>query len=384
MITPCRRWHELSLIERQARAAQGSGDPTWDLAEALLHGLPTSAGRVGFRAGNYPDPRGEPELRRRIAARENAKYGLSVDEDHIVVTHGATEALFLLAHTFLDPGDRVAVQAPSVLFYRDILENLGAVVVPLDAEPDGAAPARMRWVHSPSNPDGLVLADGAMAGHAEAAGADDALLLVDQVYDELIVGGERPRENQALLDAGHVAKVNSVSKSFGCPGIRVGWITTAPAVARMLTGVAERLRMGPSLVAQRAAAALLEQPLDGNLPMLAERRAVAVRALSLLDVFEPAAPPAGGLCFWLKLTDPTAGARRFCDRTLAETGVRLMPGPGFWRGTDDRVRLAFGAAPEYLDAAFGRLHRLADSGATGAGGRGIRSRPDRSLRQVSR
>lgn len=358
MISPCRPWHDLSLIERQARAAQHDARPTWDLSEALLRGLPSSAGQVTFRAESYPDPQGERELRRRIAARENAKYGLSLTEDHIVVTHGATEALFLLAHTFLDPGDRVAVQAPSFLFYREILENLGAGLVPLNAEPDSARTTRMRLLHSPSNPDGRVLADGALSFHAEAAAADGALLVVDQVYDELIVGGTRPHEDQSLLDSGHLVKVNSVSKAFGCPGVRIGWIATAPAVAEVLTGVAERLRMGPSLVAQQAAAGLLAQPVDGNLTLLAERRAIALEALSTLDLFETAPPPAGGLFLWLKLAGPNAGAQQFCDRALAETGVRLMPGPGFWQGTDDRVRLSFGAAPEYLDAAFDRLRRL--------------------------
>lgn len=372
MISTCRPWHQLSLIERQARAAQHGGQPTWDLSEALLRGLPTSTGRVEFRAETYPDPQGERELRRRIAARENEKYGLSVTEDHIVVTHGATEALFLLAHTFLDPGDRVAVQAPSFLFYREILENLGAGLVPLNAEPDSARPARMRLLHSPSNPDGLVLAEGALSVHAAAARADGALLVLDQVYDELIVGGTRPREDQALLDTGHMVKVNSLSKAFGCPGLRIGWITTAPAVADLLTGVAERLRMGPSLAAQQAATGLLEQPVDGNLELLAERRAIALEALSTLDIFEAAAPPAGGLFLWLKLADPNAGAQQFCDRALAETGVRLMPGTGFWQGTDDRIRLSFGAVPEILDAAFDRLRRLTVASAgltTACGGR---------------
>ncbi|WP_414170125.1 pyridoxal phosphate-dependent aminotransferase [Streptoverticillium reticulum] len=384
MIVPSRRWHELSVIERQARAAQRSEQPTWDLSEALMRGLPTSTGQVTFNAETYPDPQGMRKLRRRIAARENAKYGLSLGEDHIVVTHGATEALFLLAHTFLTPGDRVAVQAPSVLFYREILENLGATVVPLNAESDSATPARMRLLHSPSNPDGRLLAEGAAALHAEAAGADGALLVMDQVYDELIVGGTRPREDQDLLDAGHVAKVNSVSKSFGCPGVRLGWISTAPALAEALTGVAERLRMGPSSVAQQAAAALLEQPVDGNLPTLAERQAIAMKALPMLDFFEAAAPPAGGLFLWLKLADRNAGAQRLCDRALSEVGVRLMPGPGFWQGTDDRVRLSFGAVPESLSEAFDRLRQLAGPARTQAGEHGTRSCTDRPTPQVSR
>lgn len=384
MIVPSRRWHELSVIERQARAARHGGQPTWDLAEALMRGLPTSTGRVAFSAETYPDPQGMRELRRRIAARENAKYGLSLDEDHIVVTHGATEALFLLAHTFLAPGDRVAVQAPSVLFYREILENLGATVIPLDAEPDGAAPVRMRLLHSPSNPDGRLLTNDTVVTHAEAADADGALLVMDQVYDELIVGGARPREDRALLDSGHVAKVNSVSKTFGCPGVRIGWISTAPALAEVLTGVAERLRMGPSLVAQQAAAALLEQPVDENLTTLAERQAIAMKALPTLDLFEAAAPAAGGPFLWLKLADPNGGAQRLCDRALAEAGVRLMPGPGFWRGTDDRVRLSFGAVPECLSAAFDRLQRLASPVPARAGERGTRTPTDRPRQQVSR
>lgn len=359
MISTCRPWHELSLMERQARAAVSAGQPTWDLSEALLRGLPTSRGRVEFHAEDYPDPQGERELRRRIAARENAKYGLSLTEDHIVVTHGATEALFLLTYTFLSPGDQVAVQAPGFLFYREILENLGVGLVALNAESFSGRRARMRLLHSPSNPDGRVLADGVMALHAEAARADGALLVVDQVYDELIVRGGRPREDQALIDSGHVAKVNSVSKAFGCPGVRIGWITAAPTLVDVLTGVVERLRMGPSLLAQQAAAALLEQPVDANVALLAERHAVALEAVGTLGVFEKATPAAGGLFLWLKLADPLASAERFCDRALAEAGVRLMPGTAFWQGTDDRVRLSYGAAPDYLDTAFDRLRRMA-------------------------
>jgi aspartate/methionine/tyrosine aminotransferase len=358
MIHTRRAWHELSLIERQARTAQQKEQRTWDLSEALLRGLPSSTGRVAFGAENYPDPQGERELRRRIAVRENAKYGLRVTEDHIVVTHGATEALFLLAHTFLDPGDRVAVQAPSFLFYQEILENLGAHLVPLGAEPPAAGPTRMRLLHSPSNPTGRVLTEEAVASGAEAARSEGALLVLDQVYDELIVEGSRPREKQAFIDGGHMAKVNSVSKAFGCPGLRVGWITTAPEVAELLTGVAERLRMGPSLVAQQAAAALLDEPVDGNVPLLAARQAVALKALASFDVFEAADPPAGGLFLWLRLADPAVGAEQLCERALAQCGVRLMPGTGFWQGTNDRVRVSIGGTPEHLDAAFDRLRRL--------------------------
>jgi aspartate/methionine/tyrosine aminotransferase len=358
MISTRRPWHELSLIERQSRAAQQAGRRTWDLSEALLRGLASSTGRVEFDAEDYPDPQGQREIRRRIAARENAKYGLSVTEDHIVMTHGATEALLLLAHTFLDAGDRVAVQAPSFAFYQEILENQGAHLVPLGAESDSTRPVRMRLLHSPSNPTGLVLSEEVLTAQAEAAAAEGSLLVVDQVYDELIVEGRRARESQALLDRGHLAKVNSVSKAFGCPGVRMGWITTAPELAELLTGVAERLRMGPSLVAQRVTEALLSLPLDGNVPLLAERQAVALKALATLDLFEPAVAPAGGLFLWLKLADPDASAEQLCDRALTECGVRMMPGTGFWQGTNDRVRVSIGGPPEHIDAAFDRLRQL--------------------------
>jgi Aminotransferase class I and II len=123
-----RPWHCLSEMKQHSRDIKLLGRKVCDLAEAVPQGisLPVTRSRGDF--GAYPDAQGASELRQRIAERENAKYGLHLTAHNIVVTNGAAEALFLVVHAFVKPGDTVLVQVPSIYLYRDIIENHGGLV----------------------------------------------------------------------------------------------------------------------------------------------------------------------------------------------------------------------------------------------------------------
>lgn len=352
-----RPWHAPSPIEQYARMLRVATRPVFDLAEAVPRVEPLLGTAAMCDWTSYPDSRGMLELRERIAERENAKYGLRLTADHIVITNGATEAISLLIYACVPPGQGVRVRAPSVFLYRDAIENNGAVAIRLDDR--GFAGRAPLWlVNNPSNPDGSVLSAAAVHDLIEQARGDGALLALDQIYDELLYGVARPREDQRAIDDGVLAKVNSVSKSFGAPGIRIGWIACHPDLAQMLSGVAERQRISVSAPSQCEAARLVRLPLDPLTSAIAARRQITCDWLASERVFEGAEPKAGLFC-WLALRDHRVSAGEFCDRAFREEGVWLLPGSSFWEGSERHVRLSFGSRSEIVREGLARLARLA-------------------------
>lgn len=330
------------------------GKPTFDLAEAIprIGARVRSAGAVSY--AQYPDSRGMIELRQRIASRENEKYGLRLSADNIVVTNGATEAIALLVHAFTDTDDQVVVQSPAIFLYRDIIENHGAQAVPLG---ESADKPKLRILHNPSNPEGRLLDAGELRTQSEQARLSGALLVIDQVYDELLYGVSRPAEDQDAIDAGHLVKVNSVSKGLGAPGLRIGWIACRSDIAAMLSGLGERLRLAVSILTQVEALALLESPIDELAPSLSRRLHLVTTWLQSTPLFE-AIEPQGGVFCWLRLRHPFMSASDLCRRALEEEGVWLLPGQMFWGGADHHLRLSFGVEQETLAEGLRRLTRV--------------------------
>lgn len=350
-----RPWRQPSDIEEGARAARLTDRCLLDLAEALPREIARPRMSKAVDCGEYPDSRGLSELRRGIAARENAKYGLDIDEDHVVVTNGATEALSLLVYAFAQPGTAIEVLAPAIFLYRDIIENHGCRLVPLVHASEVGC--KLCFIHSPSNPGGFIHPPEDIRLRLARAEANGGVVVLDQVYDELRHGQARTPESRADLDRGHLVKVNSMSKSFGAPGLRIGWIVCRPDLAEILSGLAERLRIGLSLPSQIAASELLAMTLDALSPEIMARRSLVDAWLEEHDVFDPGPTPAG-LCHWLRVRDPELSATELCQRALHEEGVWIVPGPVFWGGDDHHVRLCFGAPPKVLEAGLRGLSRV--------------------------
>lgn len=349
-------WHQPSTLEQQARLTRDSGRPMFDLAEAIPRQAQRKGSLIPGDFTDYPDSRGISDLRALIAARENAKYGLSLTAEHIVITNGATEAISILVQAFTRPGDGVRVRSPGIFLYRDIIENHGARTLHFaDRSFRGRTPLHI--IHNPANPTGALLGSSAITLAMQRADAASSLLVLDQVYDELLYEGLRPHEDQGALEAGRLVKVNSVSKAFGAPGLRVGWIVANPGLALLLSGVAERLRISVSLASQLAAKDLLTQPLDPLVATMASRRQLVIDWLKTSTMFETTAP-AAGLCYWLTIKHSALGATELCRRAFDEQGIRLMPGPSFWGGTDREIRMSFGSTPQVLTEGLSRLGRV--------------------------
>ena len=330
------------------------GDPPPQLAEAYARIVP-ELGRISGDIGYYPY--GHPVLREALAARY-AGQGVPTSADQILVTNGGQQALSLLAHALLSPGDQVLVEAPTYPGALEVFREEGAVLrgLPVGLEGFEAAvrerrPAAAYVIPTYQNPTGSVLPP--LARERLARVAADVPLIEDEVPADLGFPGEpRPVSLAAFSDA--VISVGSLSKSIW-GGLRIGWIRAAIPLVNRLARIRAVHDLGGNVPTQLAAAHLVTQLDDlGRAEELQSRHdhLQALLAEHLPSWHVPTIQ--GGQTLWVKL--PQGDGNSFAQTALRH-GLAILPGAGLdvTGASDPYVRLHFRARPDDLTEAVTRL-----------------------------
>lgn len=173
---------------------------------------------------HYPEP--EPlELERAIAAHNG------VDRSNVMVTNGATGAIYLtarsLAHDTSGEPFRHIIAQPTFSEYADACRLCG--IVPL-ADGTGVAGRKAHWLCNPNNPTGSHIAADEILGMAH--GCPNDVFVIDQSYWQYCE--ERPVSPAEAATMKNIIIINSFSKDYGVPGLRLGWLTgNASLVSQM-------------------------------------------------------------------------------------------------------------------------------------------------------
>lgn len=183
----------------------------------------------------YIDHRGHPELRELLVAESKG----SLKKDDVLLTSGAAAALFIISTTVLEKGSELVVIRPN---YATNLETPRAIEAKLkiielsfeegwkiDLKKIEAAitpETKLVSVTVPHNPTGASMSASEVKALVEITKQKGCLLLVDETYREMNFNGVLP---YAATLGDHVISVASFSKTFGLPGIRLGWLMTKNA-----------------------------------------------------------------------------------------------------------------------------------------------------------
>jgi aspartate/methionine/tyrosine aminotransferase len=317
---------------------------------------------VDLRMG-YSQSNGTDELRDLIAALYPG-----ASRDNVLVTVGSAEANFIVCWALIRGGDRVAIQTPTYMQTPGMTTNLGAHVQAFNCtvdhgwEPTSEGITRaigpgtaLVVVTNPNNPTGHVLSVNARAGILAAARTAGAWVLSDEVYQ----GAERSGVMTRSLwgDYDRVIVVNGLSKAYGLPGLRIGWIVAPREQIDLLLERHDYTVIGPSpamdylaVCALRARPRILERTrgiLNHNYPVL-ERW---LRRFG--DFFEWLPPDAGAIC--------TVRYRHgmstldLVERMRVRRDVLMVPGEHF--GMPGHLRIGFGAEASYLAAALAEVEK---------------------------
>ena len=253
------------LSDADLAAAGADGEGVIDLSANLHpdgpHPLVVEAVRSAA-LDRYPEP-DAASLRDAIAG------SIGLDPEQVLVTAGATGAIYLAATALLRPGDACTVFTPAFSEYAAAARAAGARVVrhpatpPEFVPPSDPPPAPLTMLGNPGNPHGAYLEAGAVRRLARETGG---VLLLDAVYEPFVEDGWDA--NELVRQGFPVLAVHSFTKLHAIPGLRVGYVTGRSELIARLSALQQPWVVGaPALAAARAA-----------LPLDTSRRAIAREA----------------------------------------------------------------------------------------------------------
>ena len=364
------------LARAQALAAKGKdiinlgiGQPDFRTPEHIVE-----AGIKALRDGHhgYTPANGLPVLREAVAADLNARHGVEVNPDHVVVVPGGKPTMFFAVLMFGEPGAEIMYPNPGFPIYESVIRYSGAPPVPIALEEDNGfafsaeavlgqitGNTRLIIINSPANPTGGVTPKAeidklvaGLANHPQVA------ILSDEIYSQMLYGG---REHVSLLQypeiRDRVIMLDGWSKTYAMTGWRAGYAVWPEALVDHATRLCINDHSCVNAATQFAGLAALQGPKDDVLAMVAEfdkRRTIIVDALNAMPGFR-CADAAGAFYAFPNIEGTGMTAREAQDRFLNEAGVATIAGTSFGAWGEGFVRFSYANSVENIEAALNRI-----------------------------
>jgi len=364
----------VAAVQEQIRQAQLGGRKILPLASGdpniPTHPYIIEAAQRALADGDthYIGSAGQPSLREALAARLSQRCGMHYGADDIVVTPGATFGLVATMMAIVEPGSEVILLDPCWVSYADQVRLCGGVPVRVPAingvDPDRLASeitdrTRMILVNSPVNPTGRVLPAAELRAIVALAERHKLWLLFDQVHAAQVY--DDTQTPFAWLQAREGAYertvvVDSLSKTYGMSGWRVGYVAAPAPMASTILKVVQHGLFCTQPFIQAAAEAALQLPdsvTDAHMAEFKARRDMAVERLNRLPGIHCQVPQSAFYLFPEVHGNEWDVARDW----LENAGVATMPGSIFGPAGKGHLRLSIAIDRAVLDDALTRIER---------------------------
>ena len=337
------------------------GEPDFDTPE------PIKAAAVEALTKNqthYAPNQGIEPLRRAVAEYETAR-GMECDADRVLITVGATGALYTALTGILTPGEEVIIPTPAFSLYETITLAAGAKPVALDIAKEGfqiteAALAacitektKAIVLNSPNNPTGAVLSAESLAAVKRAVMGKDIYVICDNVYNQLAYAPVPDLSLDADLRE-QVLLCQSFSKPYAMTGWRVGYLIGPRAVMdRLLLLHAAQVAAVPTFIQ----AACVEALKTDIFPMAREYRARRDYTIDRLKKMGLRFPePEGAFYIFADISRFGMTGEEFCRRLIREARVAAVPGSCF--GAEGFIRVSYCCGMDRLALGMDRLEQF--------------------------
>ncbi|MDE2764306.1 MAG: aminotransferase class I/II-fold pyridoxal phosphate-dependent enzyme [Gemmatimonadota bacterium] len=343
----------------------------YNLSESGVH--PLTVGELLSLAGGsadlssvrlgYSQSNGTDELRSLIASLHPGASDRSV-----VVTIGGAEANFVAFWELGDSHRPAAVMLPNYMQVPGLIRNSAGGFVPFRLREESgwrpdldelasalAAGAGFILVTNPNNPTGMALTAAEMDEIVSLADRHGAWILADEVYRGAEVGDDPTPSFWGRYDK--VLVTNSLSKAYGLPGVRLGWVVGPEGMAERLWARTDYTTIAPASVSDALATIALSPAARPRI--LARTRRIIRRNLDVLaewvesrnGVFSFTAPDAGAICM-VRYHAPIASLE-LAERLRRDHSLLVVPGAHF--GVEGTMRIGFGPPEDELVQALQRL-----------------------------
>ena len=334
------------------------GEPDFDTPESIK-----AAACAALAAGqtHYAPNQGTAALRNAVAEFE-IRRGHTVTPEQVLITVGATHALFTALLGILNPGEEVIVPTPGFGLYETIATVAGAKTVRLDVTKtdfqitkealDVAITPKTKAIilNSPCNPTGVVLNAESMANVKAAVLGKPIFVISDNVYSQLSDGSCPDLSlDPALKD--QLILCQSFSKPYAMTGWRVGYLTCPDYVMdRLLLLSAGEIAAVPTFAQEACVEALKTDPSPMRQVYEKRRRFVTARLREMGLTFPE---PEGAFYVFVDIRKFGMDSAEFCTRMIKEASVAAVPGSCF--GSEGYIRLSYCCSDTDLKKGMDRM-----------------------------
>ena len=347
----------------------------WNLAESGVHPLRveevavTDADRHALLTQQlgYTQTNGTLELREAIASMYAGAAA-----DNIEVTNGGSEANCIALWHLVEPGDEVVMMTPNYMQLWGLSRTLGATVRPwplIEEEarwsPDLPAlealvtpRTRAVLICNPNNPTGARITPEELDEIARIAARTGTWILSDEIYRGAELDGVETATMWGRYE--HLIVTSGLSKAYGLPGLRLGWVAGPTELVQALWGVHDYTSIAPGAISDRLARIALERR---NL-LLARTRGIVASNYSLVRKWIDRrasrlshVPPEAGAIVFVRY-QYQINSTKLVERLRTEKSVLLVPGDHFQM--DGYLRIGFGDHPGHVTSALNLVGEVLD------------------------
>jgi len=349
----------------------GIGEPDFSPPPHVLEAVEQALNEGKTR---YTPTSGIPELLEALADKAKRDYGLSYDPNkEILVTVGATQAIFLAIQALINPRDEVIIPDPAFVCYEPSVRMAYAkpVLSPL-LKKDGFAidtdfvlshmtkKTRMILINSPNNPTGSVFSTVNLSNLAKIATEHDLIVVSDEVYEKITYDGIRHNCFAGFPDMRErTIVVGSFSKTYAMTGFRIGYVCGPERLISPMK-LAHFFNVGcVDESAQYAAVAALNGPQDSVKSMVAKfdrRRKLVFSRLNEIEGFQCDLPK-GAFYAFPSVKDFGTTSEKLAECLVKSARVVTVPGSAFGKRGEGYLRISYATVYEQIEEAMNRIQK---------------------------
>ena len=342
----------------------GIGEPDFNVPENIKQAMKNS---IDDNDTHYTPNKGYIELREAIADKFKKDNGIETNPDNIIVTVGASEALYMCAQAFIESGDEVILPNPSFLSYEACVKLADGKIIPVDCKMENefklkaddvsekiTKNTKAIMLNSPSNPTGAVMEKEDIKAIADLSMDNDFLIISDEIYEKIIY--DKKHYSPAKY-SDNVITLNGFSKTYAMTGLRIGYLTANEEYTEELLKIHQYNIACASTVSQRGAYEALTGPQDEVTKMVNEfknRRDLIVKRLNEMGYETVNAE--GAFYVFPKIED-----KEFVQKA-AKAGVITVPGAAFGSNGENHVRMSYANSYENIEKAMNILEERVVNG----------------------
>ncbi|MGF0095939.1 pyridoxal phosphate-dependent aminotransferase [Peptoniphilus sp. SGI.035] len=322
-----------------------------------------------FYTSNY----GIMPLREAVAEKLREDNNLDYSAKEILITAGASEAIFDTYSLILEEGDEILIPNPCWPNYVNAAHIMKAVPVrySLSEENDFqinfdeleklvTEKTKAIVIITPSNPIGSMLSKETLENLADFAKKKDILVISDEIYEQIVYGTKK-HYSIASFDGmkERTITINGFSKTYSMTGFRLAYIAAPEEYIRVLNIIHQHNTSCATSFVQHAGIAALKEGREGSQEMLNEykrRRDYIVEKVNSIDGLSLNNPD-GAFYAFINIKGVGVSAEEFCNYLLDELCVAVVPGDVFGTAGEGFIRFSYASSYEDIVEGLNRIEK---------------------------